>query len=69
MGRARLRCPQCEAILGVWGSRGLEIEQAVEAVQIDQQGQVWLVCRGCRARLLMLKGLAIVRARVASLLS
>jgi len=62
MGRARLRCATCDAVLGVFGGRGLELLPAVAEIHIGDDGAVWLVCRACRARRRYVQGIAIVKA-------
>ena len=68
-GRSRLRCPVCSAILGTWTNRGLEVEPSVWVIEIDADGVVVFVCRGCDQRLRITRGVAFVRVKNASLLS
>ena len=57
-----MRCAKCNVVLGVFGGRGRALQRAVMAVEIDDAGGVWLVCRGCGERRRYLRGIAIVKA-------
>jgi hypothetical protein len=62
MGRARLRCARCEAVLGVWARAGLEVQGSVREIQVGEDGALWLVCRGCGERRRYVQGVALVKA-------
>ena len=59
----------CAAILGTWTNRGLEVEQAVCLIQIDEGGFVSFVCRECDQQLRITRGVAFLKVRDVSLLS